>query len=55
MAEECSTVLIMDNEDEDNDDKSNVREEYMCPILAPSPRDFNPSFLPIGTSLTHTG
>lgn len=51
----CLTVLIMgDGDGDERDDKNNVREEYTCPIWGPSPWDFNPSFVPIGTSVTPT-
>lgn len=29
--------------------------EYTCPVLASSPWDLDPSFLPTGTSVTLTG
>lgn len=43
------------NDDDDDNDENNVRGEYTCPVLASSPWDLTPSFLPTGTSVTLAG
>lgn len=43
-----------DDDNDDDNDGNNVREEWTCPVWAPSPWDFNPPFLPIGPSVTLT-